>query len=77
MTESDNEVVSRYDIAGSAHWYNKADMIVSVRRDKAGDAGPLELHVQTVRFRWCGHKGVAQLYYNRVNGRYSEGAPNS
>lgn len=65
-------VVTLYDIADSAHWYNKADMGLSIWRDKTIEDSPVEIHVQKVRFRWCGHLGMAQLYYDQVTGRYSE-----
>lgn len=65
-------VATLYDIAGSAHWFNKADMGISVWRDKADDSKPVEIHIQKVRFRWCGHLGKADLYYDRVTGQYHE-----
>lgn len=64
-----------YDIEDSRHWYNKADMGITVHRDKSDDSKPVEIHVQKVRFRWCGQLGIANLYYDRVTGRYSEATP--
>jgi twinkle protein len=65
-------VATLYDIAGSAHWFNKADMGISVWRDKSDDMKPVEVHIQKVRFRWCGHLGMASLYYDKVTGQYFE-----
>lgn len=64
-----------YDIAGSAHWYNKADNIVTVHRDQVDKSQLVEIHVQKVRFKNCGRVGLADLYYDRVTGRYHERAP--
>lgn len=72
-------VPTPYDISGSAHWYNKADNIITVHRDQAGAVdGPnkgqasqdVEIHVQKVRFKHIGHAGALSLKYDRVTGRY-------
>lgn len=65
-------VPSPYDISGSAHWYNKADNIVTVHRDQVEQGQNLEVHVQKVRFKHIGHPGVAVLKHDRVTGRYFE-----
>lgn len=62
-----------YDIAGSAHWYNKADNIVCVHREKEQDNDKVELHIQKVRFKHIGHIGLAELRWDKVTGRYFEG----
>lgn len=62
-------VASPYDANGSAHWFNKADAILSVWRDKAVKDSPLEVHVQKIRFRENGELGVAKLQYDFVTGR--------
>lgn len=65
-------VPKAYDIEGSAHWYNKADNILSVWRDVKADNNIVEVHVQKVRFRWQGKPGVVRLYYHDATGRFSE-----
>jgi twinkle protein len=61
-----------YDISGSAHWYNKADNIITVHRDQLDGGQDVEIHVQKVRFKHVGHVGMAMLKYDRVVGRYFE-----
>ena len=65
-------VPTLYDCAGSANWYNKADNGLAIWRDKGDDTAPVEVHVQKVRFKWTGKLGMAQLFYDKVTGRYSE-----
>lgn len=65
-------VPTLYDAHGSAHFRNKADMGVVVWRDLQDDSKPTEIHVQKVRFKECGSVGIAELYYDRVTGRFSE-----
>jgi twinkle protein len=65
-------VPTLYDISGSAHFRNKADMGLSVWRDVSNERSATEIHVQKVRFRECGRIGNAGLYFDRDTGRYSE-----
>lgn len=65
-------VPTLYDIAGSAHFRNKADFGLVVWRDAEDQAAPTTIYVQKVRFRWCGQLGQCDLYFDRVTGRYSE-----
>lgn len=65
-------VPTLYDVSGSSHWFNKPDFGISVWRNKGDDTRPVEIHVQKVRSRWCGHLGMAELYFDRITGRYSE-----
>lgn len=67
-------VPTPYDLSGSAHWYNKADNIVTVHRDQTDDSPTVEIHVQKVRFKHVGHTGLVTLHYDRVTGRYSDPA---
>jgi twinkle protein len=66
-------VPTPYDISGSAHWYNKADNVVTIHRDQASGAQTVEVHVQKIRFKHLGHPGLAALMYERATGRYFEG----
>lgn len=60
-------------IAGSQHWWNKADCAITVWRDhEKPDAQAVEVHVQKVRFKHIGRPGVVVLHYDRVTGRYHE-----
>jgi twinkle protein len=63
-------VPTPYDLAGSAHWYNKADNIICVHRDQTNDSPEVEIHVQKVRFKHVGHTGLTTLHYDKVTGRY-------
>lgn len=63
-------VPSPYDISGSAHWYNKADNVLTIHRDQCDGAQNVEIHVQKVRFKHLGHPGLVVLKYDRVTGRY-------
>lgn len=65
-------VPTLYDISGSAHWFNKTDNGLVVWRNKQDDLQPVDIHIQKIRFRWCGKLGMVQLYYDKVTGRYSE-----
>ena len=58
-----------YDISGSAHWYNKADNIITVFRDTTVN-GPVQIHVQKIRFKHVGKPGLVELRYDRITGRY-------
>lgn len=69
-------VPSPYDIAGSAHWYNKADNILCVHRDPIDGGQDVDIHIQKVRFKHCGRVGLVGLKYDRVTGTYFEmGSP--
>lgn len=61
-----------YDVSGSAHWYNKADNALTVWRDVLNHDTPTQIHVQKVRFRWCGRPGLAELHYDMRTTRYYE-----
>lgn len=68
-------VPTLYDISGSAHFRNKADMGISVWRDVLNESAPTEVYVQKVRFRECGKVGRCELYMDVVTGRFSEARP--
>jgi twinkle protein len=65
-------VPTPYEIAGSAHWYNKSDNCISIWRNKVDDEAPVEVHVQKIRFREIGALGTAYLTYDRVTGEYHD-----
>jgi len=63
---------SPYEIADSAHFYNKGDNIICVHRDQLEDSREVEIHLQKIRFKNVGHIGMVKLRYDRVTGRYFE-----
>lgn len=62
-------VPSLYDIAGSAHFVNKADFGIVVHRCE-GIANISEIHVNKVRFKHEGMRGQCNLLYNKDTGIY-------
>lgn len=60
-----------YDISGSAHWYNKADNIITVWRSEL-DTDDVEIHIQKVRFRHVGKRGLVHLSFNCADGTYAD-----
>lgn len=68
-------VVTPYDISDSRHWYEMADVILSVWRNNADPTDPVQIHVQKVRFSMNGETGTALFDYNRVTRRYTDVTP--
>ena len=64
-------VPTGYDVAGSAHFFNKADNIIAIHRDKANPQSPNEIHVQKIRNKWLGELGTGHLYWDEGSGRYT------
>jgi twinkle protein len=64
------KVATLYDIAGSAHWFNKTDNGLSVYRDF--ETGVVDVHVQKVRFKFIGKIGMASFEWDRFTGRYTQ-----
>lgn len=67
------EVPTPYDLAGSAHFYNKADNIITIWRDVQAEEHMkelVEIHVQKVRFKTVGKPGMTKLIYDWETGRY-------
>lgn len=60
-----------YDISGSAHWANKADIGLTVHRPNP-ETSEVDIHLHKVRHKWVGRPGKVTLEYDRVTGRYSE-----
>jgi len=75
LADGSYPVASPYDAAGSAHFFNKADMILSIWRDKDDETAPVDIHVQKVRFRENGKLGKVPLFYDKRTGQLSENAP--
>jgi twinkle protein len=68
-------VPTLYDCAGSAHWRNKADNGICVWRDLSEeDSMEAQIHVQKIRFRHVGRRGMARLYYEPACATYRDSA---
>jgi twinkle protein len=66
-------VPTLYDCAGSAHWRNKADNGICIWRDLSeSDSPEVQVHVQKLRFRHVGRRGMATLYYEPVCATYRD-----
>lgn len=61
-----------YDISGSANFYNKTDIGITVYRNFDEQNPGTELIVSKVRFKELGQTGKVDLQYNLVNGRYGK-----
>lgn len=61
-----------YSVSGSAHFFNKADNIIAVHRDTTNPQAATEVHVQKVRSRWLGKRGIAYLKWRPESGRFKE-----
>jgi twinkle protein len=64
-------VPTGYDVAGSAHFFNKADNIIAVHRDKSNPDAYVEVHVQKIRSRWLGQLGHISLEWDKHSGRFA------
>lgn len=63
-------VPTPYDVAGSAHWRNKADNCIAVYRSMQDGPQPVDIHIQKIRKKTVGKVGMVQLRYDRLTGRY-------
>lgn len=71
--EDGNLPIPRPDmIAGSMHWWNKADNCIAVVRNYGDENALVDIHVQKVRFKHVGKLGIGSLKYDRVTGQYSD-----
>ena len=64
-----------YDISGSAHFVNKCDngLVVHRNRTDPGRAAEVRVLLEKVRNKVAGRTGETTLFYDRSNGRYSDG----
>jgi hypothetical protein len=60
-------VPTPYDISGSAHWFGKPDNCLCIHR---GDDPDVDLHIQKIKFRNYGNKGIVHFEYQRETGNY-------
>ena len=61
-----------YDISGSAAWFAKADVGMSVHRPDPVASSLSEVHIWKCRFSWVGKQGSADLYFNPLTSRYTQ-----
>lgn len=57
-----------YDIAGSAHFFNKTDNGISIHRDFKNDT--VTVYTQKVRFSWLGKIGYTQYLFDTFTRKY-------
>lgn len=68
--DSENYVVpNAYDINGSAHFFNKPDVNITVFRDYENDC--TDVHVSKVKFDHWGKHGVVQFKYDPLSSRFT------
>lgn len=60
-----------YDISGSAAWFSKADIGLTVHRPDPKKPRT-EIHVWKVRWKWFGKQGQTELEYDVATGVYRE-----
>lgn len=63
------EIPGLYDISGSANFYNKADIGLTMYKDEQNKN---TLYVQKVKFKYWGGNGSVEMNWNQDNGRYDE-----
>ncbi len=63
------DVPGLYDISGSANFYNKADIGMTMYKDGQNKN---TLYIQKVKFKYWGSIGSVELNWNHENGRYDE-----
>jgi twinkle protein len=69
------EVPNLYNISGSANFYNKTANGLTVYRNF--DTGLTEIYIQKVKFKHWGSVGNVHLAWDKTNGRYYKGEPDS
>jgi twinkle protein len=75
MTKDENgnyHVPNLYSISGSAHFFNKTAIGMTVY--KSGP-GMTDVHIQKVKFKYWGEQGIVSYYWDPDNGRYYGAAP--
>ncbi|EPP7233426.1 DnaB-like helicase C-terminal domain-containing protein [Shigella flexneri] len=64
-------VPTPYDVAGGAHWRNKADNALTVHRNVGQiDEDISDIHIQKIRFKEIGKVGLVSLRADMVSGCY-------
>lgn len=68
-------VVTPDMISGSAHFWNKSDNCITVALADEHRSNEVDLHIQKIRFRHIGRRGMVTLLFDKVTGRYGEKQP--
>ncbi len=68
LLDGKERMPTAYDIAGSAHWYNKSDNIMIVHRDDKSKH-EFTLHLHKVRFKEVGRTGECDFEWEKGSGR--------
>jgi twinkle protein len=73
-TDGKFPVITPNMIAGSAHWWNMPDNILSLYRDLSKpNESTVQIHTQKIRFDESGIMGrMVELHYDAETGKYSE-----
>lgn len=67
------EVPGLYDIAGSASFYSKADIGITVYKERPQDGSYINtVYVQKVKFKYWGQQGKVSMYWHPDSGRYTD-----
>lgn len=70
--EGEYPELTLYDIAGGAHWANKADIGLVVVRDYTDKSTKVTIKIKKVRFKAVGRPGEVDLDFDRATGTYAE-----
>ena len=66
------KVPNLYSISGSAHFFNAADIGITIYRRPKEGFDMTEIHVQKVRFKWAGMPGMVEFTWEKETGIYKE-----
>jgi len=67
-----------YEISGSAAWFAKADVGMTVHRHPEKTPQDVEIHIWKCRYSWLGKQGSTNLFYDKQTTTYAEkSAPTS
>jgi len=69
--DGSSPVPKGYEISGSAHWYNRPDVGLTIHRS-ADNRSITEAHVWKMRYSWVGKEGRSELFFDPPTGRYTE-----
>lgn len=69
--DGNEPVPTGYTISGSSNWYNKADNIMCIWRNKKDRKSPVFVYIQKIKFKKDGELGRASFSYDTITGRYT------
>tara|TARA_B100001057_G_C22836287_1_gene945324 strand:+ start:689 stop:2515 length:1827 start_codon:yes stop_codon:yes gene_type:complete len=59
-----------YDIAGSASFFSKSDVGLTVHRPKPSESNVSQIFIWKCRFSWVGQIGDCEIEYDKITSRY-------